>query len=472
VAEVRSLLVDHYGEVTLPPLESLLNRRAILSLQHSQLILRVVKLSNQDSVLGFNSTDVKGWWSRPLDGYRDATPVRNIVEDTVRSLQSTDRKPIGHLLKSDNGGHWEYQNQSSCLYALMAKGLSKQEAQIELGNAALKQWTNVCIPFGPEYPNPGEYQWNMHAPQFAVEPVEGLHPHWDLIHAHGGASLGVELRRLKHDGIETGSDYLRQWLACVIRKPFNRLPFLLFYGDQNDGKSIFHESFSLMVTSGVVDAYRALKEQFNGVMEGAILCTLDERNASEKASAEKIKSYTTSNEIEIRRMRAEAYTVANTTHWCQMTNSLENACVPLGDTRTTMIKVGTLQKEIPKDRLLDALQAEAPAMLFTLLHLDLIEPNGRMQVPVITTVDKLQHSKNYVSLWIAENMEFCPGPFVGASEIYARFGKVDKPRKEEFSTILLAAGAKSTTRSSAKGFINVRLLSEEEIEKKKPAEEE
>ena len=248
----------------------------------------------------------------------------------------------------------------------------------------------------------------MHAPQFAVEPVEGLHPHWDLIHSHGGASLDVELRRLKQDGIETGSDYLRHWLACVIRKPFNRLPFLLFYGDQNDGKSIFYESFSLLVTSGVVDAYRALKEQFNGVMEGAILCTLDERNASEKASAEKIKSFTTSNEIEIRRMRAEAYTVANTTHWCQMTNSLENACVPLGDTRTTMIKVGTLQKEIPKDRLLDALRAEAPAMLFTLLHLDLIEPNGRMQVPVITTSDQLRHSKNYVSVWIAENMEFCP----------------------------------------------------------------
>jgi len=247
---------------------------------------------------------------------------------------------------------------------------------------------------------------------------------------------------------------------------------LLFYGDQNDGKSIFHESFSLLVTSVVVDAYRVLREQFNGVIEGAILCTLDERNASEKASAEKIKAFTTADKIEIRRMRAEAYTVANTTHWCRMTNSLENACVPLGDTRTTMIKVGTLQKEIPKDRLLDALRAEAPAMLFTLLHLDLIEPNGRMQVPVITTVDKLQHSKNYVSVWIAENMEFCPGPFVGASEIYARFGKVDKPRKEEFSTILLAAGAKSTTRSSAKGFINVRLLSEEEIEKKKPAEEE
>ena len=68
------------------------------------------------------------------------------------------------------------------------------------------------------------------------------------------------------------------------------------------------------MTSGVVDAYRVLREQFNGVIEGAILCTLDERNASEKASAEKIKVYSTADQIEIRRMRAEAYKVANTTH--------------------------------------------------------------------------------------------------------------------------------------------------------------
>jgi hypothetical protein len=154
-----------------------------------------------------------------------------------------------------------------------------------------------------------------------------------------------------------------------------------------------------------------------------------------------------------------------------MTNSLENAGVQLGDPRTTMIKVGTLQKEIPKDRLLDALRAEAPAMLFTLLHLDLIEPNGRMQVSMITTADKLRRSKNYVTDWIAGNMEFCPGPFVGVTEIYARFGKVDKPRQEEFSKILLASGAKSTTKSSGKGFYNVPLLSEEEIEKKNAADE-
>jgi hypothetical protein len=74
-------------------------------------------------------------------------------------------------------------------------------------------------------------------------------------------------------------------------------------------------------------------------------------------------------------------------------------------------------------------------------------------------------------VWIAENMEFCPGPFVGASEIYSRFGKVEKSHKEEFSKILLASGAKSITKSNAKGFYNVRLLSEEEIKKKNEADE-
>jgi hypothetical protein len=76
-------------------------------------------------------------------------------------------------------------------------------------------------------------------------------------------------------------DYLLYWIACMLRDPFEPLPYLFFYGDQNSGKSIFHEAVSLLMTKGVAAADRALTNanDFNGELANAVCATWKRRTS-------------------------------------------------------------------------------------------------------------------------------------------------------------------------------------------------
>src|SRR5690606_9880075 len=114
---------------------------------------------------------------------------------------------------------------------------------------------------------PGGRAWNRDAAQHRYQPAQladdeaPRHPHWDRVLRHCFSDLDGPLRKLDwaaRNNIKSGRDYGLAWVACLLRCPFDPLPYLFFWGEQNSGKSIFHESVSLLMTKGVASADRAL----------------------------------------------------------------------------------------------------------------------------------------------------------------------------------------------------------------------
>ena len=77
-------------------------------------------------------------------------------------------------------------------------------------------------------------------------------------HRHGVDAGAEGLAWAEQARIKTGADYLRAWVACAFRCPFEPTPYLFLFGGENCGKSIFYETLELLVTKGVVKADHAL----------------------------------------------------------------------------------------------------------------------------------------------------------------------------------------------------------------------
>ena len=216
-----------------------------------------------------------------------------------------------------------------------------------------------------------------------------------MIFDHIGRELTPALRELPwaiDASIRTGADYLRAWVACAFRDPFQPTPYLFFHGPEDSGKSIFYESLQRLVTKGVVQAKRALTSEFNSELAGAIICAVEEVDITKSPGAHaKLKEYSTGRTILIRKMRCDSFEQPNATHWVQTANSRGNCPVFPGDTRITAIQVNDLLEEqkIAKAKMEVFLDQEAPHFLYTIMHMDLPPIIDRLRLPVVTTASKL-----------------------------------------------------------------------------------
>jgi len=258
------------------------------------------------------------------------------------------------------------------------------------------------------------------------------HPHWDKICEHIGTELTPALKGLawaERANIRTGADYLRAWVACAFRCPFQPTPYLFLFGGENCGKSIFYESLELLVTKGVVKADHALgNTDFNGELAGAIICAVEEKDLSKFPGAHaKIKEWVTGRTIAIRKMRHDSYQQPNSTHWVQTANKQSACPVFPGDTRITVIFVPDLMpgQEIPKDELIVKLEEESPHFLYTLMHLELPALTGRLRIPVVTTASKRQaeeDNRSDLEVFIDEHCERRANvKEIAFKDFYARF---------------------------------------------------
>jgi phage/plasmid-associated DNA primase len=258
------------------------------------------------------------------------------------------------------------------------------------------------------------------------------HPHWDLIFEHIGHELTPMLRELPwavDAGIRTGADYLRAWVACAFRDPFQPTPYLFFFGPENSGKSIFHEALKLLVTKGVVQAKRPLegRDVFNGELSGAIICAVEEVDISKCPGArERLKAWVTGRTISIRKLRQDSFEQPNATHWVQTANSRGNCPVFPGDTRITAIYVSDLLEDqtIAKPKMEVFLDQEAPHFLHTIMHMDLPPIMGRLRLPVVTTASKLsaeEANQTELEQFIAQCCENTPERHTLFADFYDRF---------------------------------------------------
>ncbi len=393
-----------------------------------------------------------GWWEQFFNARTEPKEEElglSEHDNILRCLYTPAGRRAGWVGKILNG-HWVWQPKDDVKSTLLALGHKKAEAEIIVGGAILKAWKLVNLPFQPEYP--GNRCWNLEAAQYRYQPVEMVddrvphHPHWDKILQHIGQDLTPALRKLpwaERANIKSGADYLLAWAACMLRDPFEPLPYLFLFGPENSGKSILHEALGLLMTAGVVFADRALtsKNDFNGELSNAILCVVEEKNISiaGQTAHNRIKKWVTGKTISIRKMRRESYSQPNTTHWIQCANRKEACPIFPGDTRITMIYVPDLVEEIPKKTLLARLEEESPHFMRTLMDLQLPPVAGRLRLPVVTTDRKQQAeqlAKSALEDFLCEHCHDVPGERIPFAEFHEAFLKwLSPPQRHEWSKI-------------------------------------
>ncbi len=393
-------------------------------------------------------------------------------DDVVRHIVAGN-EDAGWVIYSD--GEWRGEPLAHIKAVLAADSLKGNEVTQVIGNAVMRAWRLVNKPFQSEYP--GDREWNRNAAQFRFMPSKDLeklqYPTWTKILAHCGKGLDAAVAKniwCKSNGILNGADYLKCWVCSLFKEPLQPLPYLFFYcKEQNTGKSMFHEALSLLLTKGYQKAEKALTTDFNGELEGAIICTVEEIDLNHNKDAyNKIKDWVTGREILIHPKGDQAYHAVNTTHWIQTSNN-PNACPVFSeDTRITMIHVSKLEHVIPKKAIIPLLEKEAPDFLAEILNIELPVSNDRLNIPVIETDDKvsaMQANKNQLELFFQEKCQVQEGSWIKFSELYDMFVRfcdpheIDKWGKIKFGKNLPADFVKGRNRQDGQFYIgNLALL--------------
>lgn len=398
-----------------------------------------------------DDTGVPGWLSEKKEWRR----IFNVSLPSKVEDSSNDDESVRHIIANgidagwviNNGDKWVEEPMTHIVLALKSQGKAQGEVTSLLGASVMKPWEIVSMPFGPEYV--GERQWNRNAAQLKFQPStndDRRTPTWDHVLKHSGAGLDSTIitnEWCKAHGVLTGADYLKLWIANLLQKPYDSLPYLFFYSpEQNTGKSTFHEALSELLTKGYVEAKSALTNQqgFNGELLGAVLCVVEELNInSSKSAADRIKAWVTGRQLPIHPKGGQLYMARNTTHWVQCANDPSYCPIFPGDTRITMVQVPALTTVMPKTVLYERLIAEAPDFIADVMSIELPEPDGRLNLPVIETFAKQQvQSSNMdeVQTHMTNNYERCDGCYVMYGELFDEFLQLQGPGADTKWTLI------------------------------------
>lgn len=407
-------------------------------------------------------------------------------DDIIRHLVTgREHKDSGWALKAND--RWQEEPKSNIKDYLKSLGYKAGEADIILGAQIAKPWKIVSKPFQPEFP--GDREWNRNAAQLRFLPSVSKdnlsYPTWLKIITRLGSSLNDVISQdpwCRVNGITQGADYLKCWIASLLQKPEEPLPYLFLFGPQNNGKSTFFEALRLLFTSGVMDASAAMNSSsaFNKELEGMVLCYIDEKDLQKKSQAyNRIKEWVTAREILIHEKRETPYTVPNTTHWIQCANDPQYCPVFPGDTRITMVYIDHLAPEemINKRELFVLLEKEAPDFLASVLALELPASNDRLNVPVLNTSEKYsaaESNKSALERFFDEFCQYAPGYMLKFSDLFDKFEAwLDPQEAHEWSKIsfgknLPAPFIKARARGNAQWHIgNITWRDEDIVVKKK-----
>lgn len=373
----------------------------------------VVREAGDKLVVSFKSEEgdlVSGWAKKKVKWERIFfTQSRNEIElpDNLIRHVTVAGTDLGWYLLTNH--KWVVESKHNATSALIALGYKRNQIELMLGKCIIQNWLQVQLPFQLEYP--GKRMWNMNAPQFKFNPKQGKHPTWDLVLNHCGAGLEPEKDKWCYDnGILSGGLYLQFWVAALLQQPSRPLPYLVFYGEQNTGKSIFHESIALLFTGGYIRADHALTNTsgFNGELANAILCVVEETNLSKRGYAnDRIKDWVTGLQLSIHAKGRTPVNITNCTHWVQCTNDPSYCPILPGDTRIVLAHVSSLESEIPKTTLLDSLISEGPAFLFTLVEREIPRTSTRLMLPCLDSEIKTRQQALHANLLVEFIDEKC-----------------------------------------------------------------
>jgi hypothetical protein len=460
-------------EITLP--EDLSGKGAELKANDDGRVVMRIKVDKEDKKPDSSWADTPGGWiQKVFEAKVDADEDKvdsSEFDDRVRHLVSPGCKNSAGWMIRTTKGKWTAHNNTSAKMVLQTYGCAKSDAEVAMGGAIIEPWELDCKPFSDEFP--GQRVWNLNAPQWAVDKAdikEGEkphHPHWDRILQHCFADLTGDIQAnpwFGNHGINSGREYGLAWIAAMFQKPAESLPFLFFYGNQNCGKSIFHEAISMLMTTGVVDAKKPLmtRGDFNGELAGGVLAVIEEVDINVNPQAyNRLKEWVTSKIIWIRRMRMDSYPAINYLHFCMMSN-MPSACPVLpGDSRITVIEVADLTEDIPREILHEELRREASHFRWTLENFELPPLIGRLRLPVVETDRKreVQNASNdELNFFLEECCHYAPGEKLEFTKFYEKFiSWIDPVRRAAWSKGQVG-NAMPTNFPYGKGSGNVRYV--------------
>lgn len=426
----------HFG-VDLKIQPTMMNREVrVKEDRDGQLIVKIMAHPSEDDASKMSE------WELTKDKYftrifaapkkAEAETSQATYDDLVRHIVSKDGEEMGWMIRV-NGSTWHNENLQHVRLCLKHKGLKQNEIDYALGWAVANPWRIVMRPFQDEYP--GGRDWNFRAPQFNYElqPPDKIlrHPTWDMVFDHLGEGLNDAVMAdewCQHNHIYSGADYLKLWVASMFQQPDQPTPYLFFYGDQNTGKSIFHEAISMLMTRGSIQGDKAMQSEgdFNGELFNAVLCYIEEVHLGRNKKAyARLKEWVTALNISIHIKGKTPFMLPNTTHWCQFANEQDACPVFTGDKRITYVYVGPLEKEIPKKVLLNKLKEEAADFLTQIvMRTEIPETNSRLNIPPLKTADMEQvqlSNENSLERFLREQCYYAPGELMLISEFFDEF---------------------------------------------------
>lgn len=422
---IKALMDAGATEIVLPERIQVRNM-TIKEKEEGRIIINIDRDSSDPALEGFLPNKKGDMWERVI-----------YIPKQRREIYSPDYLIRHVIVNNAEAGWWIYtrkkwieQNKSNVTTVLLSQqdAVTKYDVELLIGKCILNPWELVSIPFSDEYP--GDRCWNKDAAKIAVSPVEGDFGTWSSIIEHCGHSLNSVVENnswCQTNAIHTGAEYLICWIANLFQRPTEPLPYLFFVGPQNCGKSTLHEALNRLMIKGYARADQALTSvgSFNGELEGAVLCVVEETNLNKnKEAANRIKDWVTGRTICIRDLFKTAYDIPNTTHWIQCANDPSFCPILPGDTRIVLCRVDMPSKEIPKAELFTALESEAAAFLYYVLNIELPAPEGRLALPCLTTEEKTEverYNSSELEQFMLDNVKVVMGHQVTFDDFYSTF---------------------------------------------------
>lgn len=359
------------------------------------------------------------------------TTVLDEVDAIARNLVTPQHEPYGWALKTSVG--WVLHGGCDAIMATIRQLFGK-ESNFVRSLMDQEPWVLCNYPFDQEYPTGKGRLWNKFAPQLSIEPADkpGPHPSWDMIHDHLGYSLDDSAKTTEwcqQWGITSGGDYLRFWLASLIQFPKEPLPYLFFYGPQYSGKSMFHESASILFTLGSVESCASAltnSQGFNFEIANAVIGFVEEKElaAGRDGAYARMKEWITGRRLTVIKKGETPYSQPNFLKMVHMANSPTACPMEDGDTRITAIAANILTNRVPPGVMNKKLREEAPFFLRTLLTTHLPESPDRLRVPMLSSADKAALESMNQLPWesfAAEAMHSCEGGKVKFTEFYEKY---------------------------------------------------
>jgi energy-coupling factor transporter ATP-binding protein EcfA2 len=407
----------------------------------SRIVVSFTREPSDTAITGFLANSKGDRWECVVHRHKPKKEV-SAPDYLIRHL-ITDIAEAGWFIYTRK--HWVSQSKSNVQTVLMGQQYQYNKHDIELlmSKAILNPWKLVNIPFEDEYP--GDRQWNRDGAAFSCKPEEGMFDTWLNILTHCGNGLRTTLEAnawCMQNNILNGADYLLCWVANAFQHPTEPLPYLFFVGEQNSGKSTFHEALALLFKQqkGYIRADNALINQqgFNSEIAGAIICVVEETDLKRnKDAANRIKDWVTGKTISINTKYKTVYDIVNTTKWIQCANDLNYCPILPGDTRIVVSWVEKPKTEIPKSVLFEKLEREKAAFLFHVLNLELPEPEGRLRLPCVTTSEKqkvMLSNSSDIEQFIFEHCKICYGKMTAFEDFCFAFVDWLSPEKRNYWT--------------------------------------